>query len=118
MARVALGPEKLLAVEQKVCLETTAAVARDLARRELKRYLTLTNYRNNWLRIGFTEADLTDGGSDRFVDAMVLWGDPETIASALRAHLEAGANQICIQPVLAGGDTEARDRTLAALANV
>lgn len=94
MARVALGPEKLLVVEQKVCLETTAAVARDFARRELKRYLTLTNYRNNWLRIGFTEADLADGGSDRFVDAMVLSGDPETIASGLRAHLEAGTNQI------------------------
>jgi alkanesulfonate monooxygenase SsuD/methylene tetrahydromethanopterin reductase-like flavin-dependent oxidoreductase (luciferase family) len=52
------------------------------------------------------------------VDAMVLWGDPETIVSGLRAHLEAGADQICIQPVHAEGDTEARDRTLAALANV
>jgi probable F420-dependent oxidoreductase len=117
-ARAALGPNKLLAVEQKVCLETNPAAARGLARRELHRYMTLPNYRNNWLRIGFTEADLADGGSDRFIDAMVLWGDAATIAGGLRAHLEAGANQVCIQPVHAEGDTEARDRTLTALANL
>jgi probable F420-dependent oxidoreductase len=117
-ARAALGPGKLLVVEQKVCLQTDAATARGLARRELHRYMTLANYRNNWLRIGFTEADLADGGSDRFLDAMVLWGDAATIARGLRAHLEAGADQVCIQPVHADGDMEARDRTLTALANL
>ena len=117
-ARAALGPDKILAVEQKVCLVTDPDAARVIARRELRRYMTLTNYRNNWLSIGFTEEDLADGGSDRFIDAMVLWGDPDTVSRGLRAHLEAGANQICIQPVHAEGDTEARDRTLAALANV
>jgi probable F420-dependent oxidoreductase len=117
-ARVALGPDKLLAVEQKVCLETHAATARGHARQELHRYMAMTNYRNNWLRIGFTEADLADGGSDKFIDAMVLWGDAETIARGLRAHFDAGANQVCIQPVHAEGDREARDRTLTALADV
>ena len=117
-ARAALGPGKLLAVEQKVCLETDPAVARGLARNEMRRYMTLPNYRNNWLRIGFTEADLAGHGSDRFLDAMVLSGDATTIARGLRAHLEAGADQICIQPVHAGDYPEARERTLAALANV
>jgi probable F420-dependent oxidoreductase len=117
-ARAALGPDKLLAVEQKVCLQTDATAARGLARRELHRYMTLTNYRNNWLRLGFTEADLADGGSDRFIDAMVLWGDAATITRGLRAHLAAGATQVCIQPVHAEGDMEARDRTLTALAHV
>jgi probable F420-dependent oxidoreductase len=117
-ARAALGPDKLLAVEQKVCLQTDATAARSLARRELHRYMTLTNYRNNWLRLGFTEADLADGGSNRFVDAMVLWGDPPTIARGLKAHLEAGASQVCIQPVHAEGDTVAGDRTLKALADI
>ena len=117
-ARAALGPDKLLVVEQKVCLETEPVAARALARRELDRYMTLTNYRNNWLRIGFTEADLADGGSDRFLDAMVLRGDAATIARGLRAHLEAGATQVCIQPIHAEEDMAARDRTLAALANV
>ena len=117
-ARAALGPDKLLAVEQKVCLETDAAAARALGRRELHRYMAMTNYRNNWLRIGFTEADLADGGSDRFIDAMVLWGDAPTIGRGLRAHLEAGADHVCIQPVHAEGDVDARDRTLKALAGV
>ena len=66
----------------------------------------------------FTEADLAHGGSDRFIDAMVLWGDPATIKRGLRAHLEAGATQVCIQPVHAEGDTETRDRTLEALADL
>jgi alkanesulfonate monooxygenase SsuD/methylene tetrahydromethanopterin reductase-like flavin-dependent oxidoreductase (luciferase family) len=80
--------------------------------------MTLTNYRNNWLRIGFNEADLADGGSDKFIDAMVLWGDAATIARGLAAHLQAGADQVCIQPIHAEGDTEAPDRTLRALADV
>jgi probable F420-dependent oxidoreductase len=117
-ARAALGPDKLLAVEQKVCLETDAATARGLARGALRPYMAMTNYRNNWLRIGFTEADLADGGSDRLLDAMVLHGDAETIARGLRAHFEAGADHVCIQPVHAEGDKEALDRTLAALASV
>jgi probable F420-dependent oxidoreductase len=117
-ARAALGSDKLLAVEQKVCLETDAVTARGLARQELHRYMAMTNYRNNWLRIGFTEADLANGGSDRFIGAMVLWGDAETIARGLRAHFDAGANHVCIQPVHAEADTEARDRTLKALAKV
>jgi probable F420-dependent oxidoreductase len=117
-ARAALGPHKLLVVEQKVCLQTDAPAARSLARRELHRYMTMTNYRNNWLRIGFTEADLADGGSDKFIDAMVFWGDAATIARGLTAHLQAGGDQVCIQPVHAEGDSEARDRTPAALAGV
>jgi probable F420-dependent oxidoreductase len=117
-ARAILGPDKLLPVEQKVCFQTDATLARTLARRELRRYMTLTNYRNNWLRLGFTELDLADGGSDRFIDAMVLWGDATMIARGLREHLEAGASQICIQPVHAEGDLEARDLALTALADV
>ena len=101
-----------------MCLETDAAVARGLARHELNRYMTLANYRNNWLRIGFAEADLAGGGSDRFIDAMVLRGDAATIAGGLKAHLAAGADQVCIQPVHAEGDTDARDQTLRALADV
>ena len=116
IAREALGPGKLLAVEQKVCLETDAVKARSLARTELHRYMGLPNYRNNWLRIGFREADLANGGSERFLDAMVLWGDAGTIARGLEGHFEAGADHVCIQPVQAEGDTEARDRTLTALA--
>jgi probable F420-dependent oxidoreductase len=116
-AAAILGPSKWLAVEQKVTLETDPAKARAIGRRELSRYMVLPNYRNNWLREGFTEAELADGGSDRFIDAMVLWGDAETIKRGLRAHFTAGATHVCLQPVHADADFPARDRMLAALAD-
>ncbi len=98
-AKAILGSSKWLAVEQKVCVETDAARARGLGRHELARYMTLPNYRDNWLRLGFTEAELADGGNDRFIDAMVLWGDAATVKRKLRAHFDAGATHVCIQPV-------------------
>ena len=112
-----LGPKKVLAVEQKVTIEADPAKARALGRKELARYLVLPNYRNNWLRLGFTEAELADGGSDRFIDAMVLWGDAAAIKKGLRAHFDAGATHVCLQPVHADGDFAARDRMLQALAD-
>lgn len=116
-AAAILGSKKALAVEQKVTLETDPAKARALGRKELARYMVLPNYRNNWLREGFSEAELADGGSDRFIDSMVLWGDAATIKKGLRAHFEAGATHVCLQPVHADGDFAARDRMLAALAD-
>jgi len=112
-----LGPDKILAVEQKVTIETDAKKARALGRKELARYLVLPNYRNNWLRIGFTEADLADGGSDAFIDSMCLWGDATTVRKGLRAHFDAGATHVCLQPVHEDGDFAARDRMLEALAD-
>ena len=113
-ARV-LGAGKWLAVEQKVCLESDPVRARLLGRAELSRYMVLPNYRNNWLRLGFSEAELAEGGSDRFIDAMVLWGDTATVQQGLRAHFAAGATHVCLQPVHAEGDWAARDRMLTAL---
>jgi probable F420-dependent oxidoreductase len=112
-----LGPKKILAVEQKVTIETDPVRARALGRKELARYMVLPNYRNNWLREGFSEADLADGGSDKFIDAMCLWGDATTVKKGLRAHFEAGATHVCLQPVHADGDFAARDRMLEALAD-
>lgn len=112
-----LGPSKILAVEQKVTIETDPAKARALGRKELARYMVLPNYRNNWLREGFTEDDLSNGGSDRFIDAMCLWGDADTVKHGLRAHFTAGATHVCVQPVHDEGDVAARDRMLKALAD-
>jgi probable F420-dependent oxidoreductase len=112
-----LGPGKMLAVEQKVTIETDPVKARALGRKELARYMTLPNYRNNWLRIGLSEAELADGGSDRFIDAMCLWGDAATVKKGLRAHFDAGATHVCLQPVHADGDFAARDKMLEALAD-
>jgi probable F420-dependent oxidoreductase len=115
-ARAILGPDKWLCVEQKVCLATDAATARALAAKELARYLPMTNYRNNWLRLGFTEADFENGGTPRFLDAMVAWGDEKAIHARLQAHLGAGADHVALQPVHTDGDMAALDRTVAALA--
>ncbi len=112
-----LGPGKVLAVEQKLCLETDPVRARALGRAELRRDMALPNYRNNWLRLGFTEAELEGGGSDRFIDAMVLHGDAAAIKAGLRAHFDAGATHVCLQPVHAEGDWAARDAMIAALAD-
>jgi len=105
-----------LVVEQKFCLETDQATARELARNELKRYMALPNYCNNWLRIGFGQDDITGEGSDRFMDAMVVWGDEATIHARMREHFDAGATTVVMQPVHTEGDIAARDRALEAVA--
>ena len=96
-ARKILGPDALLAPEHKVVLNTDAEEARAVGRSVVKRYLGLVNYRQNLLRFGFSDDDMADGGSDRLVDALVLHGDTATVATGLRAHLEAGADHISIQ---------------------
>ena len=98
-ARQTVGPGPWICVEQKVLLVSDAAQARALARKALAVYMGLPNYRNNWLRLGFTEADLADGGSERFLDAMVAWGDARAIRTRVQQHLDAGASHVCIQPL-------------------
>ena len=117
-AAAILGPDKWLAVEQKVCVEADRVRARALGRAELSRYMVLPNYRNNWLRLGFTETELENGGNDRFIDAMVLSGDAATVKAGLHAHFAAGATHVCLQPVHAEGDWAARDAMIAALAGM
>jgi probable F420-dependent oxidoreductase len=107
-ARAILGPGKRLYVEQKVMLETDAGKARAAAKEVLAMYLGLPNYRNNWLREGFTEAEI-DGSSDRFLDAMVAWGDEQAVAARIQAHWDAGADHVCIQPV--GGSSQGKPET-------
>ena len=96
-ARDGVGPDRLVACEQGVVLERDAGTAREIARLHLRTYLELPNYSNNWKRQGFTDDDLTDGGSNRLVDSLVVWGDETTIAARLQEHRDAGADHVCIQ---------------------
>jgi len=96
-ARKVLGPDPWLCVEQAIVLERDATKAREIARAFLKFYLTLPNYTNNFLRLGFTEADCQNAGSDRLIDAIIAWGDRETVMQRIRAHQAAGASHVCIQ---------------------
>jgi probable F420-dependent oxidoreductase len=96
-ARSILGSGPVLAVEQAVVVEQDPAEARRVAREFLAFYFTLPNYVRAWERAGFGSGELADGGSDRLVDAVVAWGSPEAIAERVDAHLEAGADHVCLQ---------------------
>jgi probable F420-dependent oxidoreductase len=96
-ARELLGPDPYLCPEQAVALEKDPAKARAIARKFLQIYLGLPNYTNNWLRLGFTESDISGGGSDKLIDAVVAWGDLNTVLSRIQQHHAAGADHVCIQ---------------------
>ena len=104
LAREILGSGKLLAPAQAVILEADPAKARVAAREYMKTYVPrLPNYRNNLLELGYTEADFTNGCSDRLVDDIVAWGDVATIKARIQAHYDAGADHVCILPLAATG---------------
>ncbi|WP_199198917.1 LLM class F420-dependent oxidoreductase [Amycolatopsis sp. CA-128772] len=97
-ARSILGAGKLLAPEQKVVLDEDAEAARAIGRPYVRNpYLSLSNYVNNLLRHGYTEADVADGGSDRLIDDLVLHGTPEAVVKGLRSHVDAGADHVAVQ---------------------
>ena len=110
-ARELVGNSVFLAPEHKVVLTTDADEARKIGRQTVEFYLGLSNYVNNWRRLGFTDDDVRKPGSDKLIDAVVAYGTPEAIAARLNEHLEAGADHVAIQVL--GGWPE--DKLLAAL---
>lgn len=102
-AREILGPEKLLCVEQKICLERDPSKARETARAALAMYAGLPNYANNWKRMGFSDDDIANGGSNKLIDGLVAWGSEKDVAERIQAHRDAGADHVCIQPLKPGG---------------
>ena len=114
-ARELVGSSVFLAPEHKVVLTTDRDEARAIGRRYLEHYLGLSNYVNNWLRLGFTHDDVRKPGSDKLVDAMVAYGTPDAIAQRLNEHLEAGADHVGIQ-VLDGWPEEKLLQVLSELA--
>jgi probable F420-dependent oxidoreductase len=111
-ARALLGPGKLLCVEQAAILETDPTAARAIARRFISVYLGLPNYVENWRRLGFADADFAAGGSDRLLDAVIVWGDEKAIRTRIEEHWQAGADHVCIQAV---GPTPLPDERLLGL---
>jgi probable F420-dependent oxidoreductase len=114
-ARELVGSSVFLAPEHKVVLTTDRDEARAIGRRYLEHYLGLSNYVNNWLRLGFTEDDVRKPGSDKLVDAVVAYGTPDAIAQRLNEHLEVGADHVAIQ-VLDGWPEDKLLHALSALA--
>ncbi|HXW44182.1 MAG TPA: LLM class F420-dependent oxidoreductase [Streptosporangiaceae bacterium] len=98
LAREILGPEPLLAPEHKAVLDSDPVSARKLGGSRVRNpYLGLVNYTSNLRRLGFTDADLSGGGSERLIDALVAHGSPDAVAEQLGAHLAAGADHVCVQ---------------------
>ena len=115
-ARAILGPDALLVVEQKIVLVEDPEEARSRARAALAWYLDTPNYLDNLRWLGFSEADFESGGSNALVDALIAAGGTDAIEARCRAHLDAGATQVAIQP-LEGSDPFGRE-TLRRLAPV
>jgi len=99
IARAALGPDALLAPEQAVVFSTDANEARAVARGFMSTYLGLPNYTNNLKRLGWTDEDISgaNGPSDALVDAIVAWGTLDDIHARIKAHLDGGADHVCVQ---------------------
>jgi probable F420-dependent oxidoreductase len=115
-ARTIVGPDKWLCIEQKVLLVKDPVQAREVARQAMNFYMPLPNYQRHWRRLGFGDEDLADGGSDRFLDAMVAWGDEPSIRHRIRAHFDAGASHVCIQALHPDGEPMPDFKALALLA--
>lgn len=116
-ARETLGPDALLAPEINVVLASDPDTARRAAREHLRYYLALTNYTENFKRFGFTDEDIADGGSDRLVDALYLWGDDGGVRARVEEFYRAGADHLAVQVVPTVPDQPAveRYRLLAAV---
>ena len=112
-ARQRLGPEPLVATEVACVVDADRARARAAARSYAKLYLGLSNYTANLRRFGFDDADIEGEGSDRLIDAVIPHGGPAEVAAVLRAHLEAGADHVAVQPVGGEGIPAEAWRTLA-----
>jgi probable F420-dependent oxidoreductase len=99
LARETVGPDAMVATEVAVVVEPDDERARERARSYAATYLGTSNYVRNLLRLGFTERDIADGGSDRLIDAVIPHGTAGAVAEAVRAHLDAGADHVCLQPL-------------------
>jgi len=96
----------VLAITLPAVLETDPVAARTAARGYLAPYLRTPAYQAGWVLQGFEEADWEKPGSDRLVDAMVAWGDVETLRGRVAALVEAGADHVAMIPLSPEGLTE------------
>ena len=111
-----IGDDPLIAPHLAVVFEADAARARAIARDGIGMFIGLPAYQQNLRRIGFTDADLVPGGSDRLIDAVVAWGSPDDIRSRIQAHLDAGADHVAVHVLVAqDGEPRPQWRELAGL---
>ncbi len=115
-ARRLMGPDAWLCVGQKVILETEPDRARQIARAGMEVYLKSPFQKKNWKSMGIDDADCEGQGSDRLIDALIAWGNAETIEQRIQAHLDAGASHVCIEPMVGPDSRLPENELLEALA--
>ena len=114
--REIIGSDALIAPHQAVVLESDPAKAREIARRGIGMFIGFPSYQNNLRRLGFGDADMVPGGSDRLIDATVAWGSLDDIQRRLQEHWDGGADHVALQVLTAkGGLPTAEWRELSAL---
>jgi probable F420-dependent oxidoreductase len=96
--REALGPDKLLVVGMSVITDTTdREAARATARSVAAGSLSRPWYAAAIAGLGYREEQVA-AVADDLVDAIVGHGDPDSIAAAVAAHREAGADHVVLMP--------------------
>jgi len=60
-------------------------------------YLRIPHYATMLATVGYGPKDFADGGSDRLIETLIGIGTAEHAAARVRAHLDAGADQVAIQ---------------------
>jgi probable F420-dependent oxidoreductase len=114
--RQQIGPEKLLLAQQMVMLENDAEKARAAVRSFMRFYLNAPPYQRNFKAMGFSDADLRQGGSDHLIDSIIAWGDERRLRERIEAHRRAGANHVYAIPLSAAGGRLPDMRVIEALA--
>ncbi|MFI6173271.1 TIGR03620 family F420-dependent LLM class oxidoreductase [Nocardia sp. NPDC051052] len=98
-AREIAGPDTFLAIEQPVLFESDPDTARAIAREHMYPYLASEYNIARFRRLGYSDADISGGGSDRIIDDYVFWGDLPTIVEKLHGHLDVGADHVGVQVI-------------------
>lgn len=97
-ARQLLGPDKLLAVNHLVVLESDPTKARSIARDTISFFPQIPGYAASLKRQGYSTSDLTDL-PDAMVDALTAWGTPDQIATKLQQFHTAGVDHVAINVI-------------------
>ncbi len=118
-ARSVIGKDNLLAPYVPVVLTRDRDEAHAAAGQWLSQFIGMPSY-NSCLRAqGFTDVDLTDGPSERLIDAVTAWGDLAAIAARMRAFYDAGANHLALHVLASATEFPRREwRELASIADL
>ena len=102
-----------------ICASGDADAVREGVRKQLSIYPRLPFYAQMFADAGYPEAKDLAGWSDGMIDAVVLWGDRETLEGKIRDLEGYGIDQVIAHPITVGPDPQASwDDAIDVLARV